>query len=259
MWKGELKMPEAKKDDPGAQMGEAMVKMFTAGLKLEFPDEGHFKLTLMGMPMEGDVERNGDSLTLKPMRLMGMTPEEAKKASKNSSAMSDDFSKPIEGTISADGGTIVLKGKKAEEGEMVFVRGTADTDPGSGAQSASTKSTVTSEESAWVGRYKADPATLDESKLTDEQKADLPMVKAALSTATVDLRADNTFTMTMMLDFEGDWKIENGLVRLNPTKAMGMEAGKDSKNDPILFELRDGKLWAQPKKPGDPTFAFTKG
>jgi hypothetical protein len=50
-WKGEVKMPEDKKDDPMAKMGEAMLGMFT--MDLELKEENKFSLTMLFIPIAG--------------------------------------------------------------------------------------------------------------------------------------------------------------------------------------------------------------
>ncbi len=72
-WNGKVNAKPVDKADPGAKVGGALLEMFTEGLTLEFPDDSHFKLTLMSIPMEGSVERNGKNLTLKATKIAGMT------------------------------------------------------------------------------------------------------------------------------------------------------------------------------------------
>ena len=59
-----MEMPKGTEDNPMAKMGEAFGQMLLGDLTLEFQPGDKFKLTMMGIPMEGTVERKGLDLTL---------------------------------------------------------------------------------------------------------------------------------------------------------------------------------------------------
>lgn len=127
-WKGELKMPSLSKDDPMAKMAEGLMGMMA--MNVEFKADHKFTLTMMGMPIEGDWAMSGNTVTLTPTTVMGLTPEEAKKKFKSSGSLSssqDDPSKPIKLEMQSDGKTMKAlddNGKPGDssKGELVFTK-----------------------------------------------------------------------------------------------------------------------------------------
>lgn len=248
-WKGDIKMPETNKDDPMAKMGEAMAQMFLGNLTLEFMAGDKFKLTMMGMPIEGNVKRAGNELTMTPETALGMPIEEARKTNPN---LKDE---PLKGTISAAGDEIVLKGDddKATDGQMVFKR--AKDEP-----AKEVKSTVSEAEKAFVGDYGAEMVGTAPANQTDDQKNEWKMAEMMVKSASLNLLADNTFKMTMVFDLEGTWKADGGNLTLKMTKALGMDGGKPSADNEDL-KLRSesgGKLISDQPGPGGAKLVFVK-
>jgi hypothetical protein len=130
-YKGEIKMPEASKDDPMAKMGEAMLGMLAGSLKLELKADHKFTLVMM-LPISGDWSLSGNTVTLTPTTVMGLTFEEARKeqekqqkAGGGTLMKTDDQDKPIQLQVSPDGKT--LKGVDessgpASKGELIFTK-----------------------------------------------------------------------------------------------------------------------------------------
>lgn len=255
-WKGDLKMPETSKDDPMAKMGEAMAQMFLGNLTLEFLEGGKFKLTMMGMPVEGSVSRKGNEIELKPEMVLGMTVEEARKMNaenKGAEIMKND--EPMLGTISADGTEIKLKGKSDKSGgEMVFKR--AKDEP-----EKPVKTTVSSAEQGFVGHWGAEMEGTAPASMSDKEKQEWKMAEMMVKTAALELRADNTFKMTLMFDFEGTWKMDSGNLVLKMTKAMGMDGGTPSAdNEDLKLRSEDGgkRLVSDQPGPGGAKLIFVK-
>jgi hypothetical protein len=251
-WKGELKIPEASKDDPGAKLAEAMSSMMLGSLTLEFMPGDKFKLSMMGIPVEGTVKRNGLEMTLHPERAMGVDAEEMKKQNANFSG------EDIQATISADGTKITLKGKddKPEEGEMVFVR--AKEEP-----KKASEATVKDAEKSWVGSYAAQMEGSRPAKMTEKEEEEWKMAEAVLQSASLELFSDNTFALMMMLEMEGTWSVEGQKLRLKMTKMAGMPDGgkttSNGKDDMILQMSADGKkLTLNEPGPGGAKLAFVK-
>src|SRR5437868_15410811 len=74
-----------------------------------------------------------------------------------------------------------------------------------------------------VGKWKAKAS----DKLTKSSKPEDQMAKAMaesmLSMFTLELKADKTFSMTMMMfPIEGTWSVSGYTLELKPTKVMGM-------------------------------------
>lgn len=248
-WKGEIKMPETKSEDPMAKMGEAMAQMLLGNLTLEFMEGDKFKLTMMGMPIEGSVKRTGNDLLMTPESAMGMPIEEARKANPQ---LKDE---PLKGTVSADNSEIILTGDKDKptDGQMVFKR--AKDEP-----EEPVKSTVSAAEKSFVGKYEAKMEGSAPAGQTDEEKNEWKMAEMMVKSASLDLRADNTFRMTMMFDLEGTWKAGEGGLVLKMTKALGMDGGKPSPDNEDL-KLRSesgGRLVSDQPGPGGAKLAFVK-
>jgi len=262
-WKGKLELPKSDKDDLGAAMAEAMLSPFADSLELELSEGGKFRLSMMGMPIEGSFTVDGSTITLKAETAMGLTPEEA--AKKNAESKSgtkvdvESMKEPMIGTISADKSKITLRNepKKGEKpdpsaGEMVFVRDTSG-------PKVVDKPTVTAEEAKLVGEYRADASRIKESDLKPEDKADIEMIRSMLGSARVTLSADNTFDMRLMVSLSGTWKVAGGKLTLNPTGAMGMSDGKSS-GDPMTFLIEDGGnlLHAEDQSKASPLLYFVR-
>lgn len=250
-WKGEIEMPKASKDDPMAEFGSAFAKMFLGNLTLEFTENDRFKMTMMGIPVEGKVERKGLELTLTAETAAGMPMDEARK--NNPATPKND---KMSATIAEDGSKIAIKGTDDKTGEpgMVFTRWKDE-------PKKDVKSTVSAEEEKVLGTYKPDvqaskPANMD-AKAAEEWK----MGEMLLASATLDLRADNTFTLNLMLEMEGSWKIQGGRVVLHMEKLAGLpDDGKStSKSDDLNLLIKsDGSLEADKAGPEGQKLIFRK-
>lgn len=251
-WKGSIEMP--KSDDPAAKMAEAMASMFTSSITLEFKDDEHFSLSMMGMPMEGTYEMDGNNLTLTPKTFMGMTEEELKKTSKNNSTKAD-FSKPMEGKINASQTEITIVGDKASDGNMVFKRAEPEK------PKEVSKPTVKGMETQLVGSYSVDVNKIDVSKLKPSEKDSWPMMKSMLESSKLVLSADNTFRLNMIVEMEGSWIATGGKLTLTPTKVMGMGASQNGNKGEILdLWVRDDgmTLESMPRASGGPELVFSR-
>ena len=85
-------------------------------------------------------------------------------------------------------------------------------------------------ESKLVGQWKMDASAMPkmpEGK-TPQEKMGMEMAKKMFDNMTLDLKEDNTFTMNMMMEFSGDWKLDDSAntVTLNMTKMAGMDMSK---------------------------------
>jgi hypothetical protein len=227
----------ADKDNPMAGMAKAMVSMLAGNLKLEFRPGDRFVLTMM-VPVEGTVTRTGNKLVLKPEKVMGMTPEEAAKMS-NKGPMPMDMKEPLNAEVSEDGKTIrVLPGKGQSEGAMVFHR----------YEKKAVKSTVTAEEEKFVGEYRAEVIPPKDQSSPEKQKA-AQMLEHMKDAFSLELRADNTYTMNMIMALEGKWQLAGGKVKLSMedlggmASAMGAAPGKTKSTMPdTLTPGPDGSL-----------------
>lgn len=243
-----IDMPEGKKDDPGAEFGKAMTGMLAGGAKLEIQDGNRFKLTLMGMPVEGPYTLDGKKITLTPDKVMGMTPAEAQKMNPNGKM---DMT-PMVGIVSDDFKTIEIQPDKKGQAGMKFSKEAS-------VPKGPIKETVNETEKAWVGEYSGNvemPAPKD-----DKEKQEQAMAKAMAASLSLNLKADNTFTMNMMFELEGTWSAADGKIDIEPLKVLGMESDKNaSKPNAIHGALgSDGKTITidDPKQTGT-KMVFTK-
>lgn len=247
MWKGEIQMPKAAADDPMAKMAEGMAKMLMGRLKLEIKPGNAFVLNMM-FPIEGTLARKGSKLTLKPTKMMGMTPDEAKKAAAEQGAADMDM-ESMTATVSKDGKTITVANDKPEDGRMVFTRAPAE--------NRIVLATVTAEEKPFVGEWKGEMSGGGPAGATAEEKKQAEaMLKVMNSGLGLTLRADNTFTMNMMMELEGKWKAKGGKVTLELLELAGM-GGNQAQNDPVVFQATDGGKTLRATKEGQ-TITFRK-
>ena len=86
-------------------------------------------------------------------------------------------------------------------------------------------------ESQLVGQWKMDStafaANMPKGKTPQEQMG-MEMAKKMFENITLDLKKDKTFAMNMMMEFSGDWKLDESAntVTLNMTKMAGMDISK---------------------------------
>jgi len=84
-------------------------------------------------------------------------------------------------------------------------------------------------------------------------------------TADLEIRADKTFSMNLMIQMEGTWVDNSGTIVLTPTKMAGVSIpqGKstDDQNETLqLVPSEDGKSYrlSDPKKPETAAMIFTR-
>ena len=154
--------------------------------------------------------------------------------------------------IEADGSKITVTDKdaKAEKGSMVFRR-TKDQ------PKKEVASTVADSEKGLVGSYGGQLEGQTEAKSAQERAA-----AAFVKAATLELAADNTFKMTMLVSMEGTWKVVGETVVLHMTKMMGMQntEKKGESNEEAKLTIGPGGKLIPVEKPGatGPKMSFVK-
>lgn len=249
-WKGSIELPK-KENDPANEMARGMAEMLGDTLSLEFPAEGKFRLSMMGMPVEGALTLDGDKVNLNPELIGGLPPEEAAKqnASSGTAADIERFKKPMKGTLSADKKTITLEGDKPDDGKLVFTY-VEPRKPG--------PDSVSADEKSWVGLYKPDLSRLDESKLSEEDRKQLPMMKSVLGASTITLSADNVAEIVLVMDMKGTWKLKDGNVVIEFPKET-TENGSSQAEPMTLVPQKDGKSLELVNSGGGPSVTFVRG
>ncbi|MBX3118942.1 MAG: hypothetical protein KF784_07730 [Fimbriimonadaceae bacterium] len=244
-WKGEVQMPELPADDPAAAIAKGMGDMLASSMQLELMDDDKFRLSALGFPIEGDFVREGNKLKLTPAKVLGMTVDEFKamSASKGQATPDkDEFTKPLTLTISMDGKELVAEPEEGQEknGSLVFKRDTSVVKTERLTESGDSKSEKTlvasGTDMSVVGHFGVD-LRIDESKLSEKDKAELPMAKAMIEASTLDIASDKTFRMTLVVEASGNWTIEGNILTLNITHAMGM---KTTSSEPMKLKILDG-------------------
>lgn len=88
-----------------------------------------------------------------------------------------------------------------------------------------------SRESQLVGQWKMDSAAMSANMpkgKTPQEQMGMDMAKKMFENVTLDLKQDKTFAMNMMMEFSGDWKLDDSAntVTLNMTKMGTMDLSK---------------------------------
>lgn len=226
-WSGKIDMPKGEKNDPMAKMAESMAQLFLGGLSLELRADNTFVLNVM-VPIEGTYTRSGRNLTLTPQKVAGMTQAEAKKMREAEGKPSPDMG-PMRGSIAADGRSIALRPDDKKEGDLVFRRA---------APEKPVVATVSAAEKPLVGAWKGSVSmpVPPKASAAEREKALMGM-KVLNETLELELRADNTFKLRLMLELEGKWSVKSGKVRLDVTGMSGMGPATSSKGDPLELTI----------------------
>ena len=88
-----------------------------------------------------------------------------------------------------------------------------------------------SRESKLIGQWKMDASAMSANMpkgKTPQEQMGMEMAKKMFENVTLDLKQDKTFTMNMMMEFAGDWKLDDNanILTLNMTKMAGMDISK---------------------------------
>lgn len=227
------------KDNPMAGMAEAMGSMMLP--ELEIMDGGKFKMSMMGIPVEGDWKQEGETLTISPKTVMGMEKDAFEKMQKtkggNGSMDEDLILKVIDGGKALE----AVDKNKSSAGSLIFKR----EKPASSIKSDTPKegpSSVAGNESEFVGAYSSKVETTKEPT-TDEEKSEVEMVKAMSSSIKLELRKDNSFVLNLMVEMSGKWKRIDNKIQLKPEIVMGMKSdGKNDNEKPMDLEIQGSNL-----------------
>lgn len=242
-YKGEIELGAADSNDPGAALAKGMGDMFAGMMSLEFPEAGRFKMSMMGLPVEGSATLDGNRLTLTPETMMGMKPEELEKLNKDKGAANAGDMKPMSGEVSDGGATIRLieDGKTAKDGVLVFKRKADE----------SKKEIVdktSGDEKGLVGTWKGEVEL--GAGATDEDKT---MAQVLANSLSLKLNADRTFALNMMVEMLGEWTLTGDRIELQPTKMMGMEMSDEDKkkNEPLVGSVSGNGTMISVAKAGE--------
>ncbi|MBV6458397.1 MAG: hypothetical protein HONBIEJF_01524 [Fimbriimonadaceae bacterium] len=224
-YQGKVEVPKTAdgKEDPAAKMAEAMMTMMMPTLEIK---GDHFTMSMMGMPIEGNVSQEGLTATFTVEKVMGMSASEISK--NGNKQMAADFDKPMVGQISQDGSRIVVSdGEKSGSGDLVFERSV------SGSKSADVgEKSVSLKEEAVVGTWQLDPTFKYDLPKADTA-AEKQMAESMLKNMRPELRHDNSFEMNVGFKLQGTWTRANDRLRLKMKGIAGMDmpGGKSSGED----------------------------
>ncbi len=248
-WYGTLK-PIGKLDETNkalaAMMGNAQVD-------LELGADGKFKMAMMGTDIEGGYRIEKQTLTLTYEKVMGM---DLKSPDPNSfvSAFAEEFKEPEKGEIRDGGKTLFFPGRKglSGEAEMTFTREPPPAAP------MGPKSVSPAEEKL-VGRYVYDESFVVKLEGTKAQQSAQKMVNSMSRRFKLELRADNSFELEMMLPMRGKWKEKDGRVTLHVTEPNVKELTAGGPPDvPIKISDKPGQLLMVNDKTGRIDFALKR-
>lgn len=208
-WYGEFdeKDIEKLKKQPGGQNIAAIAAMRP---DLELKANGKFTMTFFGNPLEGSYTRKGDAISLKCETFMGMKLSDP---SMKSNPMFAQFAEPMDGKVQKNG-TVLFFPKKNDEPNEIDLRFTRNAPAGAkvGAKS------VSAAEAKYVGEYAMDDSRQPKPEnMTKAQESAFKMMQAMMKGFKLSLREDNTFSMTMMLTFTGNWKLDGDTIKMNVT------------------------------------------
>ncbi|MBI5708644.1 MAG: hypothetical protein HZC36_16800 [Armatimonadetes bacterium] len=251
-WYGALSPTEGSQMSQNAQQMAVVAQSMINTLELQ--KGGKFKMELTGVAAEGDYTLKGNTLTLQTRKVMGRSIDEAAKA--GNAAFVAQFKEPMVGAMR--GSALFFPGKKERPDEMdiTFVR---NAPPGVEVG----KRSVTAAESKVVGSWLYDgdyqPPT---AGMTEAQKKGQAMMRQMMGNFRLNLREDNTFIMTMMIQFRGSWKIEGDTIQLKPKEPKAiLDAMPEGQKPQIKARLTGGgkKLLLLHEKTGEITGALKRG
>lgn len=130
---GEIEIPKSTgtdAKDPMNKFGEEFAKSMAKAMKmsLELKENNEFSMTMMFFPVEGTWAQAGDTITLKPTKIMGMDADQVKeaKAKRDGNQLASNIkveTKTEDMVLKIQGDQLVLEDpKKAKEGRIVFTR-----------------------------------------------------------------------------------------------------------------------------------------
>ena len=87
-----------------------------------------------------------------------------------------------------------------------------------------------------IGKWKVDPASLSTGNAQQDA-----ITKQFAQNMSVEFKSDKTFSMTMMVAFEGTYTLTGHTVTMTPTKAAGVDMPKQESatNKPLICTLSD--------------------
>lgn len=250
-WKGKLEAPKDGAEGPMAQMAVGMAKMFLGSLSLELRPDHTFSLNVF-VPIEGTYRLEGRSITLTPKTVAGLTEAEAKEMGKAEGKPAKPL-KPLKGTIAANGASISLEADDEQGGNLLFER--AKPEP-------PVVSKVSADEKPLVGRWRGSVDVQIPASATDEERKKAAVAARMLhESLELTLRADRRFTLRMMMELEGHWRVSKGQVVLNVDGLAGMGKADSSSSEPVELTIGEGGalLSATKKRPtGTETLSFRR-
>lgn len=112
------KGPNVDPKNPAAALIQGMMK----SVSIEFKKDHKFTMMMM-VPIEGTYTASGNTVSLTPTSIMGMTMDQIKEKNKGNPALakSGDMEKPMNATLSEDGKTLTVDDKSGK-GSMEFTK-----------------------------------------------------------------------------------------------------------------------------------------
>lgn len=184
---------------------------------LELTASGRFKMDIFGASLEGAYVQKGVDLTLNAETIMGMKLSDP---SVKSNPMFASVAEPMKGKVEKGGTSLYFPGDKSDPNDidLRFTReGPAEEKVGARSVKAAEAKLVGSY--AFDESYQPSTAGLTKAQLR-AQKFSLNMMRGFK----LSLREDNTFSITMMLNFRGTWKLSGDTLKMIATEPKEMIA-----------------------------------
>lgn len=251
-WYGALSPTEGSQMSENAQQMAVVAQSMINTLELQ--KGGKFKMELTGVAAEGDYSLKGNTLTLQTRKVMGRSIDEAAKA--GNAAFVAQFKEPLVGA--SRGGALFFPGKRERPDEMdiTFVR---NAPPGVEVGKRSVSAAEAKVVGSWLFDGDYQPPT---TGMTEAQKKGQAMMRQMMGNFKLNLREDNTFIMTMMIQFRGTWKMEGDTFQLKPKEPKAiLDAMPEGQKPQIKAKLTGGgkKLLLLHEKTGEITGALKRG
>lgn len=239
---GGEKSVEQSMEEAGRALAEGFSQLFGAMIRLDLEADQTFRLTLLMVPLDGAWSREGDELTLRAEKVMGLPPQQyvaLNREDPQAKEIRRFFEKPIRGRV-LEGGAALEIAFPGSESEPARFKRVPKEEPKPVEMKVST-----STEKNLLGRYTA-RIEVDEGALTAEQRKDLPFLRSIVDSMSLELRGDYTFSMNMAFPMVGDWSLDGDRLVLvvRGLEGMSPEGGtaKVEPDEQILIVQPDGSL-----------------
>ena len=245
----------ASTDKNAQAMADMMLKMMS-NIKLRIGEGNTYKISMMGMPLEGHYAINGNMIHFVPEKAAGKTADEWRKLDSSGRGSTTPEMQPTDALLSSDAQTITFLNKDDPKAQGLVFRRVAVI------EEKSRLLTVSGDvEKQLVGHFDG-TIVIPQSEKDRLAKGDEKERQAAeaaqmmMESMDLDLHQDNTFEMNMMVDLAGTWKVSGNQIILTTTASADAQSQKPRE---MAFTISpDGKTISARDPKGESSIVFTK-